>query len=232
MLRRRGAQVTASDVSDDVTAQFSDDAEVGALAGDITDFEFCRALVEKAEARSPVIGLIHSAGIMPGGEIADMPGEQILQVMAVNYGGTVNMVKAVLPTMRGRRAGQIIVLGSLTGYFPTDKFSAYSSSKAAVNLFAETLAQEEKRNRIRVLLVAPNAVKTPLLGQAVNGPPGIARIDSGQSRMGMTVDTVMASIEKAIDHDKSVIVPGGRASYLLRRLSPRLAWFVVGKVNH
>jgi NAD(P)-dependent dehydrogenase (short-subunit alcohol dehydrogenase family) len=231
MLRGRGAQVTASDISPDVAAQFASNSDVQVLPGDITDADFCRTLVEKAESRSPVTGLFHSAGIMPGGQIAEVTSDEILLVMTINYGGTVNIVKAVLPKMRERRHGQITVLGSLTGYFPTDRFSAYSASKAAVNVFVETLAQEEKRNGIKVLLVAPNAVKTPLLSQAVNGPPGIARIESGQSRLGMTVDDVIAQIEKGLDRGKAVIIPGGRSSYLLRRLSPRLAWYVVSKVN-
>ncbi|WP_164478561.1 SDR family NAD(P)-dependent oxidoreductase [Mycolicibacterium stellerae] len=232
LFRGRGALVTATDVSADVVEAFSGDDAVDAVVGDVTDSAFCVALVDQAEARSPVTGLFHSAGIMPGGDIADVDADDIQRAMTINYGGTVNAVKAVLPVMRRRRRGQIVVMGSLTGYFPTNKFAAYSASKAAVNVFVETLAAEEKRHGIDVLLVAPNAVKTPLLRQAVGGPPGIARIDAGQSRMGITVDALIADIDKAMRSGRSVIVPGGRSSYLLRRLSPRFAWFVVGKINH
>jgi NAD(P)-dependent dehydrogenase (short-subunit alcohol dehydrogenase family) len=232
LFRGRGALVTATDVSADVAEVFFGDEAVHPVVGDVTDSAFCVALVDQGEARSPVTGLFHSAGIMPGGDIADVDAADIQRAMTINYGGTVNAVKAVLPVMRRRRRGHIVVMGSLTGYFPTNKFSAYSASKAAVNVFVETLAAEEKRHGIDVLLVAPNAVKTPLLRQAVGGPPGIARIDSGQSRMGMTVDSLIADIDKGMHSGKSVIMPGGRSSYLLRRLSPRLAWFVVGKINH
>jgi NAD(P)-dependent dehydrogenase (short-subunit alcohol dehydrogenase family) len=231
LLSSQGALVTASDLNENLSEIFAGDKSVHAVVGDVTDPQFCTSLAKQAEERGPVTGLFHSAGIMPGGEVADVPAEDIVRVMTVNYGGTVNAVKAVLPSMRRHGRGRIIIMGSLAGYFPTNKFSAYSASKAAVNVFAETLAAEEKRHGIEVLLVAPNAVKTPLLRQAIGGPPGIARIDSGQSRMGMTVDSLIADIDKAMKSGQSVIMPGGRSSYLLRRISPRLAWFIVDKIN-
>lgn len=231
LFRSRGATVTATDLNPDLADVFAGDDGMHLESGDVTDAEFCATLVKQAESRLPVTTLFHSAGIMPGGEIADVNAADIKRVMDINYGGTVNAVKAVLPVMRQRGGGRIVVMGSLTGYFPTNRLSAYSASKAAVNVFTETLAVEEKPHGIKVLLVAPNAVKTPLLRQAVNGPAGIARIDSGHSRMGMTVESVIAEIDKAMQTDKSVIVPGGRSSYLLRRISPGLAWFIVGKVN-
>ncbi|MFC9419875.1 SDR family NAD(P)-dependent oxidoreductase, partial [Bacillus mobilis] len=83
-------------------------------------------------------------------------------------------LKAVLPGMRSRGYGQIVLLGSLTGNVPSRGFGAYSSSKAAVNAFVETLAYKEKAHGIQVLLAAPNAVKTPLLTQATGGPKLIA----------------------------------------------------------
>jgi NAD(P)-dependent dehydrogenase (short-subunit alcohol dehydrogenase family) len=230
-LTDRGACVTAVDLNPSVAEKYGDTTKVHAVVGDITDPSFVDQLVREADQRGPVTQLFHSAGIMPGGEIADVPTEDILKVMHVNYAGTVTMVKAVLPLMRQRRTGQIVILGSVTGYFPTNKFAAYSASKAAVNTFAETLAEEERGHGIHVLLVAPNAVKTPLLSQASKGPAGIAKIAEGKSRMGMTPEAVVDSIEKALPANKNTVLPGARSVYLLRRLSPRLAWFIIRRIN-
>jgi short-subunit dehydrogenase len=146
--------------------------------------------------------------------------------MAVKYGGTVNAVKDVLPGMRTRGNGRIVVMGSLTGYVPTNTFAAYFASIAA-----ETPAVEERPHGVDVMLAAPNAAKTPLQRQASAGPPRIARIDNGQSSMGLSVHRVMADVDKALSVNKRVVLPGGRMPCLLRRLSPRLTWFVVSKVN-
>ena len=230
-LRSQSSRVTAVDLDPGVVDAHAGDPQIPPVVGDVTDPEFCRSMVELAEAVAPVTALFHSAGIMPGGEIASVAAEDILRVMAVNYGGTVTAIKSVLPVMRHRRRGRIVVMGSLTGYFPTNKFAAYSASKAAVNIFAEILAQEERCHGIEVLLVAPNAVRTPLLRQAVGGPAEIARIDSGQSRGGMSTKQVLDEIDQAIESRKAVVLPGGRVPYLLRRLSPRLSWFFVSKIN-
>jgi short-subunit dehydrogenase len=218
----RGAQVTAADRDEDKLAQlYADEPRVQTVAGDVTDPAFADAVVAKAEALGPVTQLFHSAGIMPGGEIADVDAEGILRVMEVNYFGTVRIVKAVLPVMRSRREGTIVVMGSVTGYVPTPKFSAYCASKAAVNSFTEILAAEEKPNGIRVLLVAPNAVKTPLLKQAVGGPSAIAKVDAGKlPMMGLTPADVLDAVENALHKSQRVVLPGARAFYALRRLSP------------
>lgn len=230
-LRRRGALVTAVDLDTTLAALYAGDTGVTSMVGDVTDPGFCETVVKGAEERQPVTQLFHSAGIMPGGELGDVDGESILRVMNVNYGGTVNMVKATLPAMRRRQRGQVVILGSATGYFPSNKLGAYSASKSAVNTFGEVLAVEEKKNGIHVLLVAPNAVKTPLLRQAIAGPATIAKVADGKVPMGLTTDKVLDSIERGLGRKRSVVLPGARAVYLLRRISPRLTWYIVGRIN-
>jgi NAD(P)-dependent dehydrogenase (short-subunit alcohol dehydrogenase family) len=145
-----------------LSRSYEGDEGVLGLAGDVTNAEYAAELVHRAESTfGPVDLLVHSAGIMPGGRIADTEAEQMLTVMEVNDAGTVRMTKAVLPGMRQRGTGQIVVRCSITGYVPPRGVGAYSASKAAVNSFVETLAHEERPHGITVLLVAPNAVKTP-----------------------------------------------------------------------
>jgi NAD(P)-dependent dehydrogenase (short-subunit alcohol dehydrogenase family) len=93
--------------------------------------------------------LIHCARIMPGGRVRDMDVAPVARVMEVNYVGTVRVVEAGLPGMRARGGGQMVVLGSLTGYVPPPGFGAYSASKAAVNAYVESLAHEERRSGVQ-----------------------------------------------------------------------------------
>lgn len=216
----RGALVTAADRDEKLAEVYVNEPRVEVVSGDVTDPAFADELVAKAEARGPVTQLFHSAGIMPGGLINDVAADDIVKVMEVNYAGTVRMVKAALPAMRNRGSGTIIIMGSVTGYVPTPKFSAYCASKAAVNSFAEILAAEEKPHGIDVLLVAPNAVKTPLLKQAVDGPKAIRQVDAGKLPMGLTAPDVLNAIEKALAKKKRSVLPGARAVYAARRLAP------------
>lgn len=225
-LRAAGVRVVGGDRNPAVASMLSADQGFIGVAGDVTDATYVQSLVDLAEARFGSVDLLfHSAGIMPAGRIADLSSDSILGVMSVNYAGTVHAIKAVLPGMQQRRRGRIIVLGSLTGYVPTAGFAGYSASKSAVNTLVETLAHEEAPNGVQVLLVAPNAVKTPLLRQATGGPKAIAALaHKEKSPLMITPEKVLDDIDRALYRGKSVVVPGGVAPYLLRRISPRATW--------
>jgi short-subunit dehydrogenase len=142
------------------------------------------------------------------------------------------MTKTVLPAMRARSTGQIIVLGSLTGYIPAQRLAAYSASKAAVNSYVEALAHEQRAHGIHVLLVAPSAVKTPLLTQATGGPRTIERLSRAScSSLMITPEKVLDDIDRALARRRSVILPGGRLIHALRRLSPALMWSLADRLD-
>jgi short-subunit dehydrogenase len=232
-MRARGVRVIAGDRNAEVETLHEDDEGVIGIVGDVAAAEFATTLVQRAEAEfGPVDRLFHSAGVMPGGQIADTDVEALLSVMHVNYAGTVRMTKAVLPGMRARGAGQIVVLGSITGYVPTRGLAAYSASKAAVNSYVEILAHEEKPHGIRVVLAAPNAVKTPLLAQATGGPKIIATLNEKvSSPLMITPDKVLDSIDRALTKDRSVILPGALAIHAIRRLSPSAMWALAERLG-
>lgn len=225
-LRKRGVKVVAADLSTEITNVYADDDGVLGVAVDVTDGDAVAALVSRAEeAFGPIDMLFHSAGIMPGGRIADVPADRALTVMEVNYGGTVKVIEGVLRGMLERHHGQIVVLGSLTGYVPTRGFSAYSASKSAVDTYVETLHHEVKSEGVQVLLVAPNAVKTPLLNQATGGPRFVTALADRANAPGLsTTDDVLDAVDRGLARKRSVIVPGGHAIWLLRRFSPALTW--------
>lgn len=232
-LRTSGVRVIGGDRNPAIETMHDEDPGYFGLAGDITDPSYATALLDLATHRfGPVDLVFHAAGIMPGGKIADNDTDTILQVMSVNYAGTVHIVKAALPLMRERGRGRIIVLGSLTGYVPTVGFASYSASKAAVNTFVETLAHEEAQHGIQVLLAAPNAVKTPLLNQVTGGPKLIANLHRKEkSPLMMTPAKVLNDIDRAIRREQKVVVPGGSAIHLIRKIAPNLLWRIDALLN-
>ncbi|MCU1692613.1 MAG: hypothetical protein JWM64_1704 [Frankiales bacterium] len=198
---------------------------------DVTDEAQVLDRVASAEdALGPLDRLVHAAGIMPAGRLLETSTEQLLQVMKVNYFGTVHVTKAVLPRMLERGRGDVVLFGSVTGYVYSTRFGAYCASKAAVNAYGEILLHEHADSPLRMVLVCPAAVKTPLLQQAMaEGPRTYKAV---VERRTATPGQVLDAVERALDKGKKVIVPGdARLQYLARRVAPGLLWRAVDRLN-
>lgn len=198
---------------------------------DVADAAQVRDVVARITAElGPIDRLATAAAIMPALAIDAMPAETFAKVMRINYEGTVNFVKAVLPQMQERRAGQIVLFGSTAGVIPAEHFAAYGATKAAVNLFGEVLAQETRGSGIRVLQVRPAAVNTPLIAQA-SGEGGLKGLDRQLKKGSMAgPETIVDAIEAALAKPGAdVLYPTGEAWFaqFIRRLSPGLTWKLV-----
>ncbi len=106
--------------------------------------------------------LVNNAGIYSINAVEDEDVDQIRRVMETNYFGAVRCIKQVLPTMRKRRSGCIINITSVAGRIAFAGTSAYNASKFALEAFTECLAQEVKAHGIRVALVEPGIIDTPM----------------------------------------------------------------------
>lgn len=81
---------------------------------------------------------------------------------AVNYMGCINCIGAVLPHMMRRQAGQIAIVASVAGYQGLPKAAYYGPTKAALNNLAEALWMELRPHGVKVSVVNPGFVKTPM----------------------------------------------------------------------
>ena len=106
--------------------------------------------------------LINNAGVERNGSIEDMPMADFRTVMETNYFGAVRCAKAVIPAMRQRRSGCIINVTSVAGRVSTSPLGAYAASKFALEALSEALAQEMKLFNVRVLIVEPGIIDTPM----------------------------------------------------------------------
>jgi NAD(P)-dependent dehydrogenase (short-subunit alcohol dehydrogenase family) len=93
------------------------------------------------------------------------------QVMETNYFGSLRCIKAVLPPMRQRRRGCIINVTSVAGRLGSAMQTAYAGSKWALEGFSEALAQEVKAFNIRVAIVEPGVIATPMTMRERPKPP-------------------------------------------------------------
>ena len=91
--------------------------------------------------------------------------EKIRKIMEVNYFGTMNSIDAIYKYYDEKKSGQISIVSSVAGYRGLPAAGAYCASKSALTSFAESLHFEMKRKNVRVTLVSPGFIKTPMTDQ-------------------------------------------------------------------
>lgn len=106
--------------------------------------------------------LVNNAGIAGPGTIDETPLDSFRRIMETNYFGALRCIKAVLPNMIARRAGCIINVSSVAGRISISPQAPYAASKHALEAMTECLAQEVKAFNIRVALVEPGPIATPM----------------------------------------------------------------------
>ncbi len=114
--------------------------------------------------------LANNAGIEVFGAIEELPLSEIRRVMETNYFGAIRCIKEVLPEMRERRRGSIINVTSIAGKISTSPTSPYSASKYALEALSEGLAQEMKPFNVRVAIVEPGIIDTPMARRIEDEP--------------------------------------------------------------
>jgi len=88
--------------------------------------------------------------------------KKIREIMETNFFGTLNCVMAVNKYFREKQSGHISIVSSVAGYRGLPAASGYCASKAALTSLAESLYFDFKRKNVRVSLVSPGFIKTPL----------------------------------------------------------------------
>jgi NAD(P)-dependent dehydrogenase (short-subunit alcohol dehydrogenase family) len=140
--------------------------EVGGLAVevDVTDRAAVEHMVAETEGGlGPIDLLAANAGIgNVAGGIWESEPDDWWRVLEVNVLGVYLTCRAVIPGMLERGSGRIVITGSGAGYLPGASSTAYTSSKAAVNRLAETLANSLSETPVRVFLISPGLVRTEM----------------------------------------------------------------------
>jgi NAD(P)-dependent dehydrogenase (short-subunit alcohol dehydrogenase family) len=125
-----------------------------------------RGVAEVLDGSGRVDILVNNAGIGGGGPIEDVPVDWVKTLFETNYFGVLRMTQAVLPGMRERRAGTIVNVSSVAGRLAVAGHGHYSAVKHALEAMSEALAQEDQRFGIRVAIVEPGVVVTPIFSKA------------------------------------------------------------------
>jgi NAD(P)-dependent dehydrogenase (short-subunit alcohol dehydrogenase family) len=106
--------------------------------------------------------LVNNAGIAVTGPVEELPLAEFRRVMETNYFGALRCIQAVVRGMRERRDGHIINVSSIQGRISIPSYAAYAASKWALEAASEALAQETKSFGIKVSIVEPGMIATPI----------------------------------------------------------------------
>ncbi|MDA5192683.1 SDR family oxidoreductase [Govanella unica] len=138
-------------------------ANVRPILIDVADPAQIRAAVARIDQDCGGLdALVNNAGTLTLGAFEDMPARDWQDVMTVNFFGPVELTRQVLPLMRRKRSGVVVMLSSLSGLVGLPGNSAYTASKFALEGATESLRHEVARFGIAVALVQPGAIATEM----------------------------------------------------------------------
>jgi glucose 1-dehydrogenase len=128
--------------------------------------------------------LINNAG-MDGSRADCVDGDPIAweKTIAVDLYGAYYCSRLALKSMLPQGKGVILNITSVHEFIPWDGYSAYTSAKAGLSMMTKTIAQEVADKGVRVLALAPGAIRTPINASVWQDPKGLADLD-GKIAMG------------------------------------------------
>ena len=228
-LAAAGAQVAILDINEAGLHETKGAlASVHAYPIDVTDARAVADAVRRIERElGPIDRVMNAAAIMPTERILNQDADLVNRVMAINYGGTVNVALAVLPGMLARGSGDLVNFASVAGWLPTLHFGAYNASKFAVVAFTEVLHHENRGRGVRFACVCPPPVATPLLDQAKSQPKILAELPP------IAPERVLDAIERDLERGRLMVYPDRNAAFVVwaRRHLPRLVWWNVHRIE-
>ena len=132
---------------------------------DVTDAQAVLAAAGRVDELTGNHGLdvlVNSAGFALGGPVETLSGEAVQRQFQTNVFGLLDVTRAFLPRMRGRRAGRIINVSSVVGRVVFPGMGVYSASKFAVEALSDALRMELAQFGVSVVLIEPGFVRTDI----------------------------------------------------------------------
>lgn len=188
-LARRGYKVVATARRRDELETLASEAKdlkgsIIALEGDVLDEAGMESLVAKIESEQGPIALAFlNAGVYWPLRADPFDTKAFKKTFDVNVYGTIHSLAAILPRMTARGKGQIAITSSVAGYGGLPRAAAYSGSKAALIVMAESLKLDTDALGINLQLVNPGFVKTPLTDLNDHPMPFLLELDDASRRI-------------------------------------------------
>ncbi|WP_280363663.1 SDR family oxidoreductase [Nocardia wallacei] len=199
---------------------------------DLTDDDSVQRFVSTLDT---VDVLVNNAGESQAGPLADLPGDAVNRLFQLNVLGPIALTRAVLPGMRERGAGRVVMVGSMLASFPLPYRSSYVATKAALRGFAIAARFEESPYGVWLTTVEPGQVDSGLRERRTkylaDGSPHTAEFERFMTALdrkqaaGIAPDRVARTILTAVSAPRPrplyAVGSNAPAVFALHRLLPR-----------
>jgi 3-dehydrosphinganine reductase len=174
-------------------------------AVDVRDPDAVAAALAGLEAEAgPTDILVSAAGAALPGRFLEVPLDEFRQQLDLNYLGTVNVLKAVLPGMAERRRGHVVLTSSAAGLMGVVGYTGYGPTKWAIRGLAETLRYEVQPQGIRVAVLYPPDTDTPGFAfENTRKPPETAAVSGAIAPV--SPERVAAALARGIERNRENI---------------------------
>jgi len=137
---------------------------------DVDSDSSVKAAIEDIQRQAGHIDvLVNNAGVEAYGSVEETGLEKFRSVMETNYFGALRCMLELVPHMRQRKSGTIINVASVAGRITSSPMAPYTASKFALEALSEALAQEMRPFNVRVAIVEPGIIDTPM-ARRIDGP--------------------------------------------------------------
>jgi short-subunit dehydrogenase len=175
--------------------------------------------------------LVNNGGISQRATASDTLMEVNRKIMEINFFGNIALAKAVLPYMQAQNSGQFLIISSISGKFGFFLRSAYSASKHALHGYYESLALEEERNGIKITIVCPGKINTPISTNAIGGHGEKHGVMDHNQATGMPVSSCVNKMLIGLQKQKREVLIGNKEiiAVKIKRFFPNLFWRIIKK---
>ena len=162
-----GWQVAASARRENLLKELNDEKpNIHPFPLDVTNHEKCITVFNEVIKKLNNIEIcVFCTGIHDPKSEKSLNLEKIKKIMEVNYFGTINSINSVYNYFKEKKSGHISMVSSVAGYRGLPAGGAYCASKSALTTYAESLYFDMKRFNVRVSVVHPGFIKTPMTDQ-------------------------------------------------------------------
>ena len=164
---KEGWSVAISARRENLLSEISESNEnIKSFPLDVTDKDKCNSVFKNILEKFENIEIcVFGTGIHDPKSEKKFNLEKIKKIMEVNFFGTMNTINSIYDYYKEKKGGQISIISSVAGYRGLPAGGAYCASKSALTNFAESLYFDMKRSNVRVSVVSPGFIKTPMTDQ-------------------------------------------------------------------
>jgi len=241
-LARRGCEVVLADLQIELAEEVASEIRVSggkakAVKIDVTDFPAMEQLVQETVKRTGRLDYIfNNAGIVIGGSVNHYGIEDWNQIVDVNLRGVINGIQAAYKIMMAQGFGHIVNTASMAGLMPGPGNVAYTTTKHAVVGLSKSLRAEAAQMGVRVSVLCPGVIRTPILE---GGKYGKMLIDIPTEQLRriwerfkpMSPNIFAKKVLNSVAKNKAIIIVPSwwKLFWWIDRLSPSLAVFLAEK---